>query len=77
MQFLMRIMTFELLNLLVCQASTSFMQMRLRSCSFSLDNFIRKLGDSFFFTRLACINVDLKSRETTFVPESKIFTCTF
>ena len=33
MQILTKIMTFELLNLLVCQASTSFVQRLLRTCS--------------------------------------------
>ena len=36
----------ELLNLLVCQASTSFVSRQLSTCSLSLDKFILKLGDS-------------------------------
>ena len=58
MQILTKIMTFELLNLLVCQASTSFREMRLRTCSLSHDNFIRKIGDSVAFRTFGVLNVD-------------------
>ena len=58
MQILTKIMTFELLNLLVCQASTSFREMWLSTCSLSHDNFIRKIGDSVAFRTFGVLNVD-------------------
>ena len=57
----MKITTFELLNLLVCQASTSFvcpfMERRLRTCSLSVDSFISKLGDSVACRAFGVCNV--------------------